>query len=394
MIRTIELFAGVGAQRQALKEAGIEHEIVAISENDPYAIKAYGLLHGPTVNLGDIRGIGKLPEADMWTYSFPCTDISISGRLRGFRKGSGTNSSLLWEVQRLLDAAKGEGTLPRYLLMENVQTILSRRFKDGFDEWTGYLESLGYRNFYKVLDAKDYGVPQHRERCFMVSILDQDAEFEFPDGFPLERKLKDCLEDRVPESYFLSDKIITCFLDMKNRNGLVRGLKWRPRGKDVDFAFTLSTSGGGRPTDNFIIVPVSEIPQNVLPFDEKPVQNPNDLLVLPQKTKAGYAIAQEGDGVYTNRVQWKRGVVQKGMIPTLKTSCSDVGAVVRDPNELISIRRLTPRECWRLMGWSEDDIDKVFNGEISNTRLYKLAGNSIVVGCLKAVFQSLFPEKK
>ena len=390
MIRTIELFAGVGAQRQALKEAGIEHEVVAISEIDPYATKAYELLHGPTKNMGDIRKIPSLPEADLWTYSFPCTDISISGRLRGFQKGSGTNSSLLWEVQRLLDVAKEEGTLPKYLLMENVQTILSKRFKDGFDEWTSYLESLGYKNFYKVLDAKDYGVPQHRERCFMVSILNGEADYRFPEGWPLERKLKDCLEDKVDVGYFLTDRLITCFLDMKDRNGLVRGLKWRPRGKDVDFAFTISTSGGGRPTDNFIIVPVSEIPQNVLPECEKPMQNPDDFVILPQKTKAGYAIAHEGDGVYTNRVQWKRGVVQKGMIPTLKTSCADVGAVVYDPNELISIRRLTPLECWRLMGWQEGDIAKVMNGEISNTQLYKLAGNSIVVGCLKAIFASLF----
>ena len=390
MIRTIELFAGVGAQRQALKEAGIEHEVVAISEIDLYATKAYELLHGPTKNMGDIRKIPSLPKADLWTYSFPCTDISISGRLRGFQKGSGTNSSLLWEVQRLLDVAKEEGTLPKYLLMENVQTILSKRFKDGFDEWTSYLESLGYKNFYKVLDAKDYGVPQHRERCFMVSILGGEADYRFPEGWPLERKLKDCLEDKVDVSYFLTDRLITCFLDMKNRNGLVRGLKWRPRDKDVDFAFTISTSGGGRPTDNFIIVPVSEIPQNVLPKCEKPMQNPDDFVILPQKTKAGYAIAHEGDGVYTNRVQWKRGVVQKGMIPTLKTSCSDLGAVVYDPNELISIRRLTPLECWRLMGWQEGDIAKVMNGEISNTQLYKLAGNSIVVGCLKAIFASLF----
>lgn len=127
MIRTIELFAGIGAQRQALKEAGIEHEIVAISEVDKYACMAYEALHGRTENVGDIRKVDRLPEADLWTYSFPCADISLSGRMRGFTRGSGTQSSLLWEVQRLLQRAKDDGTLPRFLLMENVKNIVSKR---------------------------------------------------------------------------------------------------------------------------------------------------------------------------------------------------------------------------------------------------------------------------
>ncbi len=389
MIKVIELFAGVGAQHQALKEAGITHEVVAISEIDPFASRAYELLHGPTLNLGDIKLIHGLPKADLWTYSFPCTDISISGRMQGFDRESGTGSSLLWEVQRLLETADKGRTLPRYLLMENVKNILSKRFADRFAEWTGFLESLGYRNYWKVMDAKDYGTPQHRERCFMVSILGPGPDFTFPEKVPLQRRLRDCLEEEVDERYFLSEKVITCFSSMENRNGLIRGLRFRPRGKDDEYAFTLQTSGGTRPTDNYIIVPVEEIlakkPQNY----EKPMQNPNDLVVLPEATKAGYAVAHEGDGVYVNRVQWKRGVVQRGMIPTLKTSCSDVAVVVHDPNELISLRRLTPRECWRLMGWRDEDIDKVIEGGISKTQLYKMAGNSIVIGCLQAIFTAL-----
>lgn len=105
MLKVIELFAGVGAQTQGLKEAGIDHEVVAISEIDKYADRAYRLLHGEVNNLGDITKIEKLPMADLWTYSFPCTDISLAGKQRGLEKGSSTSSSLLWEVERLLNVS-------------------------------------------------------------------------------------------------------------------------------------------------------------------------------------------------------------------------------------------------------------------------------------------------
>ena len=362
-IKVIELFAGVGAQRQALKEANINHEVVAISEIDRYALLAYEKLHGPTLNLGDISKIEKLPHADMWTYSFPCTDISLAGRMHGFDKGSNTHSSLLWEVQRLLDIAKNENELPKYLIMENVKNLVSKKFMPLFNVWLEYLSSLGYKNFYKILNAKDYGVPQNRERVFMFSILDLKSTFEFPFKKTLDVKLKDLLEENVDEKYFLSDKLITCFSSMKNRNGLIRGLRFRPREKSDPYAWTITTCPGSRATDTYIII--------------------------PQATKTGYAIAYEGDGVYTNRCETKRGVVQRDKIPTLKTSCNDVAVVVKDPSELISLRRLTPRECWRLMGWKDEDINKVMDGTISNTQLYKMAGNSIVVNCLAEIFKKM-----
>ena len=360
MIKVIELFAGIGAQRQALKEAKIEHEVVAISEIDKYAISAYEKLHGAALNLGDISKIERLPQSDMWTYSFPCTDISLAGRMGGFEKGSNTHSSLLWEVQRLIDVAHQNNELPKYLIMENVKNLVSKRFKHLFDEWVNYLSKLGYKSFYKILNARDYGVPQNRERVFMVSILDCTADYEFPQKQELKVKLGDLLEENVDDKYFLSDKLIDCFTSMKNRNGLIRGLRFRPRETSDEYAWTITTCPGSRATDTYIIV--------------------------PQNTKAGYAIAYEGDGVYTNRCESKRGVVQRNMIPTLKTSCADIAVVVKDPNELISLRRLTPRECWRLMGWEDGDINKVMDGSISNTQLFKMAGNSIVVNCLKEIF--------
>ena len=139
----------------------------------------------------------------MRTISNPCTDISISGQMKGFEKDSNTGSSLLWEVQRLLEVSKEKGTLPRFLLMENVKNIVSKRFMPLFQVWIDYLSSLGYKSFYQVLNAKEYGVPQNRERCFMLSVLDYEGEFKFPEPQELKVSLQDLLEPEVDERFFL-----------------------------------------------------------------------------------------------------------------------------------------------------------------------------------------------
>lgn len=413
MLKVIELFAGIGAQRKALQKAGIEHEVVAISEIDKYAIQSYNAIHGETLNLGDITKIKKMPKVDLWTYSFPCTDISLAGRMNGFEKNSGTHSSLLWEVQRLLSVANEDGTLPKYLLMENVKNLISRKFKYLFDEWCKYLESLGYTNFYKVLNAKYYGIPQNRERVFMVSIRDSNVLYQFPNAINLDTKLGDYLEREVDEKYYLSTKLIDCFTDMKNRNGLLRGLQFQPKLVFKDkIARTITTRAGTRPCDNFIVEPVISLDGKV---------------IVPQATKDGYAIADVGDGIYTNRCQFKRGVVQKDKIPTLKTSVNDIAVVVTKDSENyiqwkqkgwfdiecraykedkvsgalntrghikvltndVAIRRLTPLECFRLMGFDDEDYQKIKELKISDTQAYKMAGNSIVVNCLTEIFKKL-----
>lgn len=402
MLKVIELFAGVGAQTQALKEANIKHEVVAISEIDKYALKVYEKLHGNTQNLGDITKIERLPKADLWTYSFPCTDISLAGKQKGFNKGSDTQSSLLWEVERLLNLSNDKKTLPKYLLMENVKALVSKRFIKDFNEWELFLESLGYKNFWKVLNAKDYGVPQNRERVFMISILKENATYTFPDVEPLTTKLKDLLEDVVDEKYYVSDKMLKYLTDTTNRNGLIRAKQFRPHNpNESTTAFTVTTKAGSRPCDNFIEVfdfrydegARGRVEQDLSPTLTTKVGNGGlsgqPLLKIPEATKAGYAVAHIGDGVYTNRTHSKRGVVQRNAIPTLKTSPHDIGVVVNDPNEMISIRRLTPRECWRLMGWKDSDIDRAFSTEVSETQLYKMAGNSIVVNCLTEIFKRL-----
>lgn len=413
MLKVIELFAGIGAQRKALQKAGIEHEVIAISEIDKYAIQSYNAIYGETPNLGDITKIEKMPKADLWTYSFPCTDISLAGRMNGFEKNSGTRSSLLWEVQRLLSLSNDDGTLPKYLLMENVKNLISKKFKPLFDEWCKYLEKLGYKNFYKVLNAKDYGIPQNRERVFMISIRDDNALYQFPNEIYLDTKLGDYLENDVDEKYYLSTKLINCFTDMKDRNGLLRGLQFKQKliFKD-NIARTITTKAGTRPCDNFIVEPVISLDGKV---------------IVPQATKDGYPIANVGDGIYTNRCAFKRGVVQKDKIPTLKTSVNDIAVVVTKDSENyiqwkqkgwfdiecraykedkisgalntrghikvltndVAIRRLTPLECFRLMGFDDEDYQKINELKISDTQAYKMAGNSIVVTCLTEIFKKL-----
>ena len=405
MLKVIELFAGVGAQAEALKRANIKHEVIAISEIDKYAIQTYRKLHGWVTNLGDIKKIKELPQADLWTYSFPCTDISISGQMKGFDKDSNTGSSLLWEVQRLLDKGKDNGTLPRFLLMKNVKNIVSKRFLPLFQTWVDYLSSLGYKSFYKVLNARDYNVPQNRERCFMISVLNFDGEFNFPETTELKVTLQDLLEKEVEERYFLSDRFIKYACDMENRNGFIRGKRFRPHDGESKVAYTITTNPGGRATDNFVMLPavgaIRGRPNGnggytqKLHVKDEPIVNTittvqkDNVILVPQATKAGYAAAEVGDGIYTNRMKYKRGVVQKSMIPTLKTSVSDIGVVVTDKDELINIRRLTPRECWRLMGWDDERIDIAFSSGSSETQLYKMAGNSIVVNVLTRIFEAM-----
>lgn len=402
VLKVIELFAGVGAQRQGLKEANIDHEVVAISEIDKYAIKVYEKLHGNTPNLGDITKIERLPKADLWTYSFPCTDISLSGKMLGFDKGSNTHSSLLWEVQRLLEIAKTNNELPKYLLMENVKNIVSKRFKSNFVEWISFLEELGYKNFYQILNSKDFNIPQNRQRVFMLSIRDDKAEYSFPSPIPLSLKLKDMLEDEVDKKYYLSEKMLQFLNDETNRNGFIRKKQFRPHKIDEsDIAFTITTKAGSRPTDNFIEVfdfrydegIRGRVDNNLSPTITTKAGSKGlsgqPFIKVPQATKQGYAIAEIGDGIYTNRTESKRGVVQKESVPTLKTSPNDLAVVVDDSNRLIAVRRLTPRECWRLMGWKDSDIDRALSTGVSETQLYKMAGNSIVVNCLTEIFKRL-----
>ena len=247
-LRVFEAFAGYGSQSMALKRLGIDFEVVGISEIDKYAIQAYMAVHGETLNYGDISKINwnEVPDFDFLTYSFPCTDISSAGLQKGLEEGSGTRSSLLWECRKAIESKK-----PKYLLMENVKNLVSKKFIPYLKEWIRFLEGQGYNNYTKVLNAKDFGVPQNRERVFMVSILGE-ASFHFPKPFTLEKRLKDILEKDVDESFYLSKKAIDGFNRhrerMKERGN---GFGWEPTDGNC-IASSVLTTAGSRPDDNYI----------------------------------------------------------------------------------------------------------------------------------------------
>jgi DNA-cytosine methyltransferase len=207
-LKVFEAFAGYGSQSMALRNIGVDHEVVGISEIDKYAIKAYNATHPETTNYGDISRIdwGIVPDFDLFTYSFPCTDISNAGAQAGFEEGSGTRSSLLWECRKAIEEKH-----PKYLLMENVKAITSKKFLPGLLRWQEFLSKHGYVNFIEVLNAKDYGIPQNRERCFLVSILDA-GWYQFPEPVELKVKLKDILEKKVDEKYYLDQKRVDDFI--------------------------------------------------------------------------------------------------------------------------------------------------------------------------------------
>lgn len=211
-MKIIELFAGIGSQTQALKNIGVEHEVTGISEICPIAIKAYNTLHGETYNFGDITKIEKLPNVNLWTYSFPCQDISTAGKQQGFSRNISTRSGLLYEVERLLNVSEK----PDYLLMENVKNLVSKKFIDGFEDWVSILDSLGYNSYWKILNASDYEIPQERERVFMISIK-KDLGKVFT--FPREKKLKLFVKDFVQNApHKVNNTLLPYYEDKWHKN--------------------------------------------------------------------------------------------------------------------------------------------------------------------------------
>ena len=377
-IKVIELFAGVGSQAMALRNIGIDYEIIGISEIDKFAIKSYEAIHGEVHNFGDISKIEKLPYCDLLTYSFPCQDLSIAGQQKGISKD--TRSGLLLEVERLLLKAKENGTLPKYLLLENVKNLVGKKFIKDFERWLSFLNSLGYYSNWEVLNAKDYGIPQNRERVFVVSSL-ENMHYKFPKPVELKSKMKDLLEEKVDDKYYLSEKYLKCFSDMKNRNGFTRGERFNPRKlENCNTAFAITTRAGARPTDNFIIQKghgfnKGGIKENIVPALTKSSWHENNFVVN---------INPSGKGMNGN-------VYRTNLSPTLTTNKGEGIKILH--SDTCRIRKLTPLECWRLMGFRDMDYYAAKSVGISDAQLYKQAGNSIVVTVLEAIFRNLFFKK-
>ena len=352
------------------------------------------------VNIQQVKGKDlEIVDTDKYdyilTYSFPCQDLSLAGKGKGMSDTS-TRSGLLWEVERILTECHELGTMPQILLMENVPQVHGADNVEDFNKWQLRLEKLGYKNYWQDLIATDYGIPQTRNRTFMVSILG-DYNYTFPKPIPLKLKLKDMLEDNVDEKYYLSDKMLN---GMINTN--FNSYKLENRLQDLNNSCdTLLTSTGSR------------CPHCI------PIKN---------ATKKGYLEATDGDGIdISSRMEYHRGTVQKGKTQTLSTmggenngvcvgtyqySKSDnfmkrkdrlqLGKETSDTlqttpkegvvNSDLRIRKLTPKECFRLMGVKDEDYEKCAKNQ-SDSSLYHLAGDSIVTNCLCAIFKNLIEKE-
>ena len=218
MIRILELFGGIGACSKALERLGIEHEIVDYVEIDKYAVKSFNAIHNTNFEPQDICDWNKDIEVDLIMHGSPCQDFSLAGKQAGGDEGSGTRSSLMYETLRIVEKLK-----PKYVIWENVKNLLSKKHIHNFNAYLEKMDELGYTNYYQVLNAKDYGIPQNRERVFTVSIRkDIDWGYTFPEPQELKLKLKDMLEDEVDEKYYLSEGLIKniTYLDAKESNRL------------------------------------------------------------------------------------------------------------------------------------------------------------------------------
>lgn len=361
-------------------------------------------------NMGSILNIdaNDVPDCDLLTYSFPCTSVSLSGSMEGLTKGSGTSSSLLWECQKIIEAK-----MPKYLLMENVKNLVGKKFKPEFDKWTNYLDGLGYKSFWKVINAKNQGIPQNRERVFLVSVLDEKADYHFPDDIPLDKKLKDMLDVTVDEKYYISqDKVEKLLAKMPKPDSLMwdksmLGLDGHVRGY-TEYSPTITAREYKEPrliredkiiqVGNIVDTGNWDNPQRGRVYSPEGI-SPTVVTVtgggleakvlIKNATSKGYLEAEDGDGIDLSYPDSKtrRVRVQKQMSHTIQTQDS-LGVLLE-----YRIRKITPRECWRLMGFKDAQFEKAEELH-SNSSLYKQAGNSIVVNVLEGIFNNLFQDYK
>lgn len=407
-LRVFESFSGIGTQRMALRNLGIDHDVVAISEIDEFAIKSYTAIHdGDKIipkatddemqaylekrniplndkgvrkilkdnklqefyeacvksnNLGDISKVKveDIPDHDLFTYSFPCQSISVGGKQRGLEKGSGTRSSLLWECQKVI-----EGKKPKYLLMENVKNLVGKKFKPFFDEWLEYLSGLGYKNYWQVLNGKDYGVPQNRERVFVVSILGVHEPYQFTKPIKLDIGLKDILEENVDSKFYLT----------KDRIGQLTF-------KNSDISNVIANGNHSSYNSTSSIYDINKWSPTLAARDYK---DPKRILVPTGEVSEKMGRPQTEQQLEIN----------KDGVPNTITAVQKDNYVIEDihGNKLdnVRVRKLTPLECWRLMGISDEDFRKAESVN-SNSQLYKQAGNAIIVDVLEGIFGNLFKE--
>ena len=346
MLNVLSLFSGIGAFEKALSNLNIPYNLLAYCEIDKYASKSYSAIHGVNedLNLHDVTKVNSLDildNVDFITYGFPCQDISSAGKQRGFtdEEGNRTRSGLFFEALRIIEQFQ-----PKFAIAENVKALTSKKFTNEFKTVLESLEEAGYNNYWKVLNAKDYGIPQNRERIFIISIRkDIDKGFTFPTPIPLELRLKDLLEDDVDEKYYVSEKIL-------------EKLTYNENVKDSDIIKVTNLNKGGQKGD---VISQKGISSCLTATDYKQPKQIVEPIKIRETTKSEHTEDNPKEGVVLNN------------------------------NSNIRIRKLTPIECYKLQGFTSEDCKKASEIGVSNSQLYKQAGNSICVSVLEAIYKSL-----
>lgn len=423
MLNVITLFSGYDSQCLALNRLGLPYDLVAWAEIDKHACTAHDALFPQFKgrNVGDVSKVDwaewhrRHPQPiDLLTYSSPCQDFSSAGLQRGGEEGSGTRSGLLWETERAVRELR-----PRHLVFENVGGLVSDKFIDLFNRWQVRLNGYGYTNFQQLMNAKDYGVPQNRLRIFMVSILDCQRAYYFPQPFRLERRLKDVLEQNVAERYYLKEDAVRKLT--ANIDGLEAG-QHLLNGDSEGNASTITTGhdcalnitqpkGGhkqmgvleiaepqmlgwtrnekGEITDRHPVSVANCVTAAKRDNTQNYVMEPT--ILTPVCTEYGKAIRKQyGDN---NLPESQHNLTQ--LQPKQDGTSNTITSVAKDNYLMetgIRIRRLTERELYRLMDVDETDINTLLAAPIPRTQHAKLAGNSIVVACLYYIFRNLFVD--
>ena len=356
-MKVLSLFSGIGATEKALERENIPFDLVNYCEIDKYASKAYSLIHNidESKNLGDITKIKveDIPYCDMISHTSPCQSFSAAGKGGGGKRDSGTESSLMWYSVDIILKMK-----PKIVLWENVANVLSKKHFPVFQEYLSTLEDAGYINSYSILDAKDFGIPQSRKRIFCISRLNNRFSFDSIKTSP-SPKLCDIMEKEVDSKYYMTDEQLKRIYNWKAFE--------RPLRKVLgvnSISSTLTARGAG------------EWRSGIKLYSEK-FDNTTDVDLFI------------GNGALRTRVisdneQGAKLELRKGDISNCLTTIPTDNVVYND----LGIRRFTPKECFRLVGFDDEDYEKV--KDFSDSRLYKMAGNSIVVNVLQAIFKELF----
>jgi len=383
MLTFLDFFAGIGGFRRGMEMAG--HKCMGHCEWDKYANVSYAAIH----NIEEGEWFGKdirdtraneLPRADVWCFGFPCQDISIAGKQLGF---NGNRSSLFFTVTRLIRDTKEEDR-PKYLFIENVKNLLSINGGVDFLKLLIELDEIGYDAEWQVLNSKDFGVPQNRERVFIIGHLRGRSRQEV---FPIGEKNSSVIKERLKFNPNRHSSLMNSILDA---GGITPALDCMQGGNRQPKVLINIDKGKIKAREDFTCLDANYYKG----LDNHAARTG---VMVKEATKQGYAIATEGDSINLEQPNSKtrRGRVGKGIANTLTCSCNQ-GTL-----DGYRIRKLTPKECFRLQGWNDEDFEKAkkalndtfYKGrDDSASQLYKQAGNGVTVNVIYEIAKRLEEE--